>query len=54
MMEGMGKWRPFSRGTLEAATVTTAMYPPAASGQQIWNVLVWLEPAKGNIHRGVI
>lgn len=49
MMEGMGKWRPFSRGTLEAATVTTA-----ASGQQIWNVLVWLEPAKGNIHRGVI
>lgn len=48
----MGKWRPFSRGTLGAAMVT-AVYPaPTMSSQQIWNVWVWLEPAKDSIHRG--
>lgn len=46
---GDGQMETLFRGDIGAAMVTV-MYLPI-SGQQIWNVQVWLESAKGSIHR---
>lgn len=41
-------------GNHSSVSVPPPPFPIPVSSQHVWNVLVWLEPEKGSIHRGIV